>query len=95
LAQGLRTLSGGCTAEVQQPTRGAVGLSAMVKSWTWLNEAAPAIRPTSRTMTTRTPVCVLSLRVAVGVGAVAGAAAGCSPVSRCISRLGLTTEPVK
>ena len=40
-----------------QPNQPAVpvGLLCMLQSWTWLNDAAPAIRPTDRTISTSSP----------------------------------------
>src|SRR5689334_20232817 len=45
-----------------QPNQSGVsaGLLSIVQSWTWVNEAAPAIRPTAVTMSTRTPVWMMS-----------------------------------
>src|SRR5436853_4042580 len=56
-----------------QPNQPAVwaGLLCMVQSWTWLKEAAPAIRPTDSTMPTRRPsVSRSAQRIGVGVGGV-------------------------
>src|SRR5437764_1059440 len=62
-----------------QPNQPAVpaGLLCMVQSWTWLKEAAPAIRPPDRTMVTRRPSgCRAGLAVAL-MAVITGLLAGC------------------